>query len=327
MAGLRQSVLQALKDRPGHWVSGETLSEILQVSRTAVWKQIRALVASGYQIEAAPKKGYRLISQADLLSADEVVPGLRTQRFGRRDYFYFRETDSTNNQARLLASQGYPEGTVVVAEMQTAGRGRRGRSWYSPSGRGIYVSIILRPVLPLKEISRITLATALAAAETLETQLALEPKIKWPNDLLVNGRKIAGILSEAVTDIDGIEYIVVGIGLNINNLGRDFPADFRMAATSAQLETDRPVSRVQVLRELLWQLEGRYEQVLAGDFHPVLERVRELSLVIGQEVRLETVSGCLEGRALDIDESGFLLVCDRDGDIHTIMSGEVSILT
>jgi BirA family transcriptional regulator, biotin operon repressor / biotin---[acetyl-CoA-carboxylase] ligase len=323
---MRSAVLQALKDKEGLWVSGEALSEILQVSRTTIWKQVRSLTAEGYEIEAAPKKGYRISGPADLLSAEEVVPGLITERFGRRDYFYYREVDSTNNQARLLAAQGYPEGTVVVAEMQTAGRGRRGRSWFSPAGQGIYVSLILRPVLPLKEISRITLAAAVAAAETLGTVLHLHPRIKWPNDILVNGRKIVGILSEAVTDTDGIEYIVVGIGVNINNPRHGFPADFCTAATSARAEYDHPASRIQVLRELLWQMENRYNQILAGNFTPILNRVKELSVVIGQEVRLDTVSGFIEGLACDIDESGFLLVRDRFGKIHTVMSGEVIIL-
>jgi len=323
---LRESVLTALKERNGEWVSGEALSERLKVSRTAVWKQVKTLLAEGYEVESSPKKGYRISGQADILSPEEVRPGLATTVFGQKDYFYYREIDSTNNRARVLASEGYPEGTVVVAEMQTAGRGRRGRSWFSPANQGIYVSVILRPVLPLREISRISLVTAAAVAATVESELKLQPRIKWPNDVLIDNKKICGILAEAVTDMDGIEYIVVGIGLNINNQIQDFPADLRTIVTSARAEHDRPDSRITVLQGLLLHLESYYLQLLAGDFTPTLEKARSLSMVIGQEVRLDTGQGFIAGQAIDIDDSGFLLVRDPQGTIHTIMSGEISVL-
>jgi BirA family biotin operon repressor/biotin-[acetyl-CoA-carboxylase] ligase len=210
--------------------------------------------------------------------------------------------------------------------MQTAGRGRRGRSWYSPPQQGVYVSIILRPVLPLKEISRITLLTAVAVVDTLDTILQMEALIKWPNDILVNNRKIAGILSEAVTDTDGIEYIVVGIGVNINNPPCEFPNDFRTEATSALAEYDRSGSRVQVLQGLLMNLERRYQELLTGHFAPILARVKSLSVVIGQTVRLDTVNGFIIGQAVDIDTSGFLVVRDQQGTLHTVLSGEISIM-
>lgn len=323
---LREAVLLALKEKNGEWLSGELLSESLNVSRTTVWNQIKALLAEGYEVESSPKKGYRLSSPPDILSAAEVCPELTTKVFGQTDYLYYQEIDSTNNQARSLASKGYPEGTVVVADMQTAGRGRRGRSWHSPSSQGIYMSVILRPLLPLKEMSRISLLTAVAVAETLEEELNLSARIKWPNDILINNKKVAGILSEAVTDMDGIEYIVVGIGLNISNRLQDFPSDFRTAATSAYVEDARPVSRVQVLQGLLARLERHYFDLLAGSFEGILLKGKSLSLIIGQELRLDTINGFLVGQALDIDENGFLLVRDQSGIVHTIFSGEVTIL-
>jgi len=323
---LREAVLLALKEKKGEWVSGEALSESLQVSRTAVWKQVKTLLGEGYEVESSTKKGYRLSAPADLLSPEEVCPGLATEVFGRNNYIYYRETDSTNTRARLLASEGYPEGTVVVAEMQTAGKGRRGRNWYSPASQGIYVSVIMRPVLPLKEISRVSLVVAVAVAETLEAELNLKPRIKWPNDILINNRKIVGMLSEAITDMDGIEYIVTGIGLNINNQIEDFPEDLRTPPTSAMAEHDRPSSRVKVLQSLLWHLENHYMQLLAGNFALTLEKAKSLSMVIGQEVRLDTVNGFVVGQAIDIDDSGFLLVRDQQGIIQTVMSGEISIL-
>ncbi|PKM78795.1 MAG: biotin--[acetyl-CoA-carboxylase] ligase [Firmicutes bacterium HGW-Firmicutes-15] len=322
---LRDAVLVALKDKNGQWVSGEALSEILKVSRTTVWKQIKTLQAEGYEVDSSPKKGYRLSSPPDLLSPGEVCPGLTTEVLGRKHYFYFQEIDSTNNQARDLAATGYPEGTVVVAEMQTAGRGRRGRSWYSPAIKGIYLSVILRPILPLKEISRVSLVTAVAVAETLKEELNLKPCIKWPNDILINNRKIAGILSEAVTDMDGVEYIVTGVGLNINNPAQTFPSDFRTTATSALAEYDHPGSRVKVLQGLLASLESHYFQLLSGNFARTLEKYKSMSIAIGQELRLDTINGFIVGQAIDVDDNGFLIVRDHSGNIHTIMSGEISI--
>lgn len=322
----RPKILDALKEKEGAWVSGEALSDILNVSRTTIWKQVKRLQTEGYGIESSSKKGYRLSASPDLLSPDEVFPGLETRVFGRQHYIYYQEIDSTNNLARELASEGYPEGTVVVAETQTAGRGRRGRNWYSPGRQGIYVSIVLRPKLPLMDISRITLVSAAAVAERWKKDLQLQPKIKWPNDILVNNKKMAGILAEAVTDMDSIEFIVVGIGLNINNQAGDFPSDFKMNATSALAENGQPASRVKTLQALLARFEGYYFQLTEGNFAPTLQKCRNLSLVLGQQVRLDTINGFLSGQAIGIDENGFLMVRDHSGIIHTVISGEITVL-
>ncbi len=323
---LRQAILNTLKESPGAWISGEALSENLNVSRTTVWKQIRHLLDEGYAIESAPKKGYRMTGAPDLLSPDEVQPELATEVLGRQDYFYFREIDSTNNYARNAAQQGAPEGTVVVAETQTAGRGRRGRTWFSPVAQGIYMSIILRPVMPLPQLSRIPLMAAVALAETLRAMPSLDARIKWPNDILIHNRKIAGILSEAVADMDGIDYVVVGFGLNINNDLSEFPLDLRMPATSVQAEQNQPLSRVRLMQSLLYNLELRYKQLLAGDFHLILNKARALSMVIGQDVRLETSEGSVIGRAIDLNQDGYLVVTGPDGSIQTVMSGEIEVV-
>ena len=323
---LRQSILMALKENNGEWLSGEVLSASLDLSRTMIWKQIKQLKAEGYVVESSSKKGYRLVACPDILSADEVCPGLITEVFGRRDYFYYPSIDSTNRQARILASQGYPEGTVVVADMQTDGRGRRGRSWYSPAGQGIYMSLILRPRIPLKEISRISLMPAVALAETLQEELGLAARIKWPNDILINHKKIAGILSEAITDMDGIEFVVIGMGLNINNPESDFPDDFRTDPTSILTEMKQPASRVRILQSLLAKLEYHYQLLQKGDFVETLAAGRRMSMVIGQKVSLETSQGIVTGRAVDIDENGFLLVDEGSGVQHTVISGEIEVL-
>lgn len=322
---LRESVLLALKEENGNWFSGEALSVTLRVSRTMIWKQIKQLRTEGYIVEASSKKGYRLVACPDILSAEEVLPGLKTEVFGRKDYFYYQEIDSTNQQARILASQGYPEGTVVVADAQTAGRGRRGRDWYSPAGQGIYMSLILRPHMPLKEISRISLMPAVALAETLQEELDLPAQIKWPNDILINKKKIAGILSEAITDMDGIEFVVIGMGLNINNAESDFPDDFRNHPTSVLAEKKQNASRIKILQCLLAKLEQHYQRLQAGDFTEILMAGRRLSMVIGQQVSLETNQGLVTGRAVEIDENGFLLVKDGSGTLHTVISGEIEV--
>lgn len=323
---LRQDILAMLKLNIGEWVSGEALSDKLGCSRTTIWKGLKKLQAEGYQVEASTKKGYRLPIPPDILSPEEVQPGLRTKLFGKEHYLYFREIGSTNSHARSLAAENYPEGTVVVAHTQSEGRGRRGRNWYSPAGEGLYVSIILRPRIPLREMSRVSLFAAAAVAVTLEKEFNLSPRIKWPNDVLLNGRKVAGILTEAVADMDGIDYVVTGIGINVFNRAEDFPADLRSPATSIQQEYDRSCSRIKLLQGLLYNLEQYYEQVISGDFSEVLDKVRNASAVIGQEVKLDNINGELVGKAIDIDHNGFLFVLDNNGVTHMVMSGEIMVL-
>lgn len=323
---LNNAVLAALKENQGKWLSGESLSESLKVSRTAVWKQIKALQAEGYIIESSTKKGYLLSASPDLLLPAEVCPGLETQVLGQTHYIYYPEVDSTNIRARELAAQGYPEGTVVAAEAQTSGKGRRGRSWFSPAGQGLYFSVILRPRVPLRDISKVSLVAGLAVAETMEAELNLKPVIKWPNDILINNRKVAGILAEAVTDMDSVEYIVLGMGLNINNQMQDFPSDLQVRATSALAECGTVISRARILQTLLKRLEYHYSLFTGNDFRQVLDKIKSRSIVIGREVRLDTVNGYIIGQAIDIDDNGFLLVRDREGATHTIMSGEITVL-
>ncbi len=322
---LPKQLLRVLYDNQGQWLTEASLSRILQVPAAIIGGLIKSLCADGYQVEKSRDKGYRLINQDSLLP-DEVRRGLRTDVFGQKGYFYFREIDSTNNRALELAAQGYPEGTVVVAETQTAGRGRRGRTWHSPARHGIYVSVILRPPLPVRDVPRVSLLLGVAVAETLEAEYDLPARIKWPNDILINHRKIAGILSEVVTSPQHeVDYIVTGIGLNINNPLEEFPPDLRTDPTSVMAERDTPVSRVRILQGLLMRLESRYYQLLEGDWGGILNKGKELSMVLGQEVKFDTPGGLAAGKAVDIDNNGFLLVQDEHGKIHTVISGEVYI--
>jgi len=322
---VRDELLSLLTGESGKWLTAEDVSRLTGIPVASIRGHILTLQAEGHQIETSPDKGFRFVP--DSLSVDAVSPGLNTSVFGKVGYVYYDETDSTNIRAQALACSGYPEGTVVVAERQTSGRGRRGRSWYSPAGQGIYMTIILRPDLPWQHISRVSLLAAVAVAETLEEELGLPAGIKWPNDVLINGRKICGILSEAAVSMEGIQYIVTGIGININNPPREFPEDFRTDPTSVLAEKKQSVSRVRILQVLLARLESYYYQALEGRFAEILEKGRRLSLVIGQEVGYDAGKGQATGLAIDLDENGSLLVRDPGGVVHTVISGEVSVMS
>ena len=214
----KDELLKYLKHSGDTWISGETLASALAISRTAIWKHIKALQEDGYQIESSTNRGYTLKAIPDRLLPAEIREGLKTIRFARKNIDYYRETDSTNVRARMLAHEGAPEGTLVVAETQTQGRGRRGRTWFSPPGCGIYMSIILRPLVQPHEAPQLTLLTAVAMVETLLGFVDLPFTIKWPNDILIHGKKISGILTEMAMEMDRVDYVVVGLGLNVSNI-------------------------------------------------------------------------------------------------------------
>lgn len=235
----REKLLEILKKKDGRWVSGEELSGILGVSRAAVSKHVSGLKNTGYRIESAPGRGYLLGEMPDLLLPGEIRHDLSTSVFGKRVFEYYEVTDSTNLRARQLADGGADEGSVVVAEEQTAGKGRKGRSWFSAGQEGICLSAILRPPMSPAEASRITLTTAVAVAETLLSLTDLDVRIKWPNDILIHGKKIAGILTELSMEMDAVDYVVVGLGLNVNTPADHFADEVRPIATSLLIETGK----------------------------------------------------------------------------------------
>ena len=323
----KKNLLLYLKGRKGEWVSGEQLSNKLEISRTAVWKHIHKLRDKGYVIESSTKKGYRLQEVSDFLLADEIREGLNTQIFAQRDILHYEETDSTNIRAKDLADRGAPEGTLVVAEKQTRGKGRRGRTWFSPAGGGIYASLILRPVISPGEAPRITLMTAVAVAEALLALIPLVFKIKWPNDILVNGKKIAGILTEISTEMDSVDYIVVGLGLNVNTPKKSFTQDIREKATSILAETGKPFSRTKLVQAYLQRYEVYYEMFQKGEFEPILDRWKELADIIGQLITVDMAGKMYSGKVMDVDNDGVLILRDDQGDLHRIFSGDVTLLT
>ncbi len=322
----KEQLLSYLKKEMGNWVSGESLSNKLSVSRAAIWKHIKKLKEEGYHIESSPKKGYLLSRISDLLLPAEIEEGLDTRIFGKGNIVYFNEINSTNIKAKELAAMGTPEGTLVVAEKQTNGRGRRGRSWFSPSGDGIYASLILRPAMSPIELPRITLMTAVAVSEALLSLTRLKIRIKWPNDILVNGKKIAGILTEISTEMDEVDYIIVGLGLNVNTPYESFPEDIRETATSILIETGKQFSRAPIIREYLRWYEKYYEIFKKRGFESIMQRWKQLADIAGERIMVDVLGEKFIGEVLDVDNDGVLLLMDSEGKTHRIFSGDVQIM-
>jgi BirA family biotin operon repressor/biotin-[acetyl-CoA-carboxylase] ligase len=324
-ANTRHHLLVSLKEAHGNWVSGEELSRRLGVTRTAIWKHACSLRSEGYAIDSSTRKGYLLRETLDRLLPAEIEASLRSVRLGRRIVFE-REVDSTNRLARDLAIAGAAEGTLVVAESQTGGRGRKGRIWFSPAGEGIYVSLILRPRFQPAEAPKMTLLTGVALAETLVPVVSTRVTIKWPNDVLVAGKKVAGILIEIATEIDAINYMIVGVGLNVNTPAGHFPSDLRKRATSLAVETGHPIARAAILGAFLERFERYYDLVGREGFSPVIRRWRALSDMTGRPVRVHSFGRSVEGTIAGIDDDGVLLLTGADGAVERVISGDVEFL-
>ena len=319
---MKGEILKLLKETDGY-VSGQELCRRFGVSRTAVWKVINQLKEEGYEIEAVRNRGYALKGAGDVLSEAELLSCLKTEWAGGRTV-YFDATDSTNVQARRLAEAHAPHGTLVVSDRQDGGKGRRGRSWASPSGVGIWMSLILRPEIAPSSASMLTLAAALAVREGIQEETGLSPLIKWPNDLVLNGKKICGILTEMSTELMEIQYVITGIGINVNQ--REFPSEIRDTATSLSLEAGRCFRRSSLIAAILKAFEKDYAAFLkTGDLSLLLEEYNACLVNRGKEVCILDPSGEYRAVAEGIDESGSLLVTLPDGTRREIISGEVSV--
>ncbi|HHY92101.1 MAG TPA: biotin--[acetyl-CoA-carboxylase] ligase [Firmicutes bacterium] len=315
------AVLKLLAGQPDSYTSGEEISRALGVSRTAVWKYISDLRRSGYDIEAHPRLGYRLQGRPDKLLPTEVRSGLKTARLGQAVH-YFATITSTNDVARDLAERGAPEGTLVVAEEQRSGRGRRGRAWASPPGVGIWASLVLRPDFLPSQAPLLTLTAAVAGAEAIHQVTGLTAGIKWPNDLLLGGRKVAGILMELSAELDAVLYVILGIGINVNTAA--FPAEIAPVATSLYREAGRSVSRRELLQAFLERFEYWYDR-LPEEAEALRNRWRELSVTLGRRVTVISPQFTVAGVARNIDREGALLLETETGDLVRILSGDVSL--
>lgn len=321
MEGMRLEILQLLREHYTGYLSGEQLSQQLQVSRTAIWKHIKALRQAGYTIESSSRLGYRLLTSPDLLLPEELCRYLTTAELGQT-INYFTSVDSTNTVAKRLANEQCSTGTVVVAEEQTGGRGRLERGWYSPLAKGLWFSVVLRPQFLPQDAPKCTLLAAVAAVRAMR-KLGAECSIKWPNDIVYQGKKLAGILTEMNAEMDAINYIVVGMGLNINISAAEFPLELQPIAISLQDLVSAPVSRVKLLAAILAEFEQLYI-VAATGFEPILAEWRELSATLGQTVDVYGFERNFSGVAIDIDQDGALLVQTAAG-IERVLAGDVSI--
>ena len=318
---MKAEILTILKDTDGY-VSGQELCERFGVSRTAVWKAMNQLKKEGYEIESVQNKGYHLVKTPDILSKNELVSIRKTKWVGT-EICYFDVTDSTNTQAKSLGEGDAPNGTLVVAGKQESGRGRRGRSFESPAGTGIFMTLLLRPEIEPQNASMLTLVSALAVAKGIEHMVDLPVQIKWPNDIVINGKKVCGILTEMSAQMDYVNYIVIGIGINVGN--EEFPEEIKDVATSIYLESGKHVNRAMLIEKIWEEFEDYYE---------LYEKTQDLSSLVneydsylvnrGQKVRVLDSKEPYEGKAMGITDRGELIV-DTWEARRLVSAGEVSV--
>lgn len=305
----------------GGYVSGEAISRKLNVSRAAVWKHIGNLRRQGYEIDASPRLGYRITGRPDRLLSLELKPRLETRVVGG-EIIHYDEVASTADVARDLAESGAPEGTVVIAESQTAGRGRLGRTWLTTPGTSIALSGVLYPPLPPAQVPLLSLATGLAAAAAVKATTGAEAGLKWPNDIYLGGKKVGGVLLEMAAELDRVKWVTAGIGLNVSS---DFSgSELKDSATSLAAGLGREVSRLDAAAALLNEFDRLYGLALAGELAPISEGFRSLDMLCGHDVEVRDGSRLVSGEAYGIDDSGHLLV-RSSGAVIAIAGGEATL--
>jgi BirA family biotin operon repressor/biotin-[acetyl-CoA-carboxylase] ligase len=321
----RARIVSELK-AAGGFVSGSDLAETLGVSRTAVWKHVAALKAEGYVIETERGLGYRLLAMPGGLGEGEVASALTTSWIGRT-LVSKPVTASTNSDAVALGRSAAPDGTVVIADEQTAGRGRLGRGWVSRPGLNLYMSVLLRPPIVPAVAPQLALVAGLAVAEALEDE-GLEPTIKWPNDVLLGGRKVCGVLTELEAETDRVDFVVVGIGVNLNSELEDFPPELRERATSVLITSGRRVDRALFAAALLGKLERCYERFRSDGFAALAEGWAKRSALAGRDITVDGAGGMVSGAYAGIDSEGALLLKESgaDGRIRRVLAGDVTII-
>ena len=301
------------------------LSKRLGISASELQSQLGALEKLGYEVEATPHQGFRLRTAPDLLHRADLLSLAMGNRIIGRDVQIFSETTSTNDLADKLGRDGVAEGAVVFAESQTRGRGRLGRTWFSPPGKGLWFSVLLRPDLRPQAATQMTVAAATAAVRAIRAQTGISPEIKWPNDVLVGGKKLAGILTEMSAELDRIKYMVLGIGLDVNLSRDELPPELRAVATSLQIETGKSWRRADVAAAILAELDRDYGRINEGDFSEVAEEWERHCSTLGQQVTINMGARVVHGRAESLDDDGALLLRTEHGHLERIVGGDVTI--
>lgn len=318
----RETILSLFNQAPDGFVSGVRISDELGMSRAAVWKHVRSLRQAGYHIKAVPSRGYQLVQSPDVLMPEAVLAGLGCRRIGSQ-INCLDVTDSTNLQACLLGDRGGPDGAVVIADRQTAGKGRMGRLWESPPGVNLYASILLRPPLLPFDAPQLTFLSAVAVCRAIAASTRLGATVKWPNDVLVNGLKVAGLLNEMSAETDRVNYVVLGVGVNLNMLEKQFPRVLRYPATSLRLVLGAPVSRLGFTRALLREVDELYQVFLEQGSPPILAAWLDLCEMNGQPVKVDGGNLQIEGVMAGLAEDGALLVRTGAGKIEPVYAGDV----
>lgn len=320
---MKTEILTLLRESDD-FISGQELCGRFGVSRTAVWKAIGRLKKEGYQIEAVQNRGYRLMNSPDAFSEAELVSRLHTEWAGKNLYYY-EKTDSTNLRAKQLAEENAPHGTLVVADMQTAGRGRRGRGWESPAKTNVYFTILLRPEdISADVISILTLVMALSVSEAIDETAGTRTDIKWPNDIILHGKKVVGILSEMSAEPEYIHYVVTGVGINVGK--QQFSEELVPKATSLEAELGHRVSRAALVEKAMERFEANYEKFRqSGNMGELKESYERRLVNTGREVRVLDLEHEFSGRAVGINDEGELLVRTEDGAVRAVYAGEVSV--
>lgn len=332
---MKEEILDKLKENPGQFVSGEVLSDTLGVSRTAIWKHMKDLKEEGYIIESISKKGYRLLAVPDILNEHEIKQGLKTSFIGQR-VDYLKTVDSTNRYAKEIALNGCEDGTIVAADSQTSGRGRLGREWVSADRKGIWMSVVLRPTIPPEEVQLITLAASVAVVTAIYNTTGLKTGIKWPNDIILDGKKVCGILTEMSCEMERVNFLIVGIGINVSHERQDFSGDLRKAATSIKIGLEEHIdsseidwssclNRSNLIKEILIELEKVYFNLKNGLTKDIIGQWKKYSVTLGKQVKIIARGSEYIGTAIDITEDGKLVLILPDGERHEVMSGEVSV--
>ncbi len=315
---MKTEILSKLKNSDGY-VSGQELCESLQVSRTAVWKVINQLREEGYIIEALNNKGYRIVATPDILSKSEIESSISPDY----DIIYLDEVDSTNNYAKLVAERGAKNQTLVVSDTQTAGKGRRGRNFISPKGVSIFMTLLLRPEILPQKASQITIVAAMAVRDGIMKSTGMDCNIKWPNDIICGGKKLCGILTEMSCEMQSVNYVVVGIGINVNNTV--FPEDIEKVATSIKLETGVDTQRSVLIASVMEAFDKYYTLFLkTGDLSLIKGKYNEHLINAGKTVNVISTNGSYEAIAIEMDDDGELIV-KKDGVLTKVLSGEVSV--
>jgi len=304
-------------------ISGEMISNELGVTRSAVWKHIKELRQMGYDIQSSQKEGYKLMHSSSKLLPYEIHKKLHTQIIGK-NIRYFQHTPSTNSVGKQICSEGDPKklhGTVIIAEEQTGGVGRMGRAWISPAG-GIWITIVLKPQVPIDHIFMITMAGSIAVARAIRKEFDLGALIKWPNDIFIGKKKVGGLLLEMSAESDTLHYCLVGIGIDVNNPVKDFTLDLQRDITSISAELGHEIDRASFLARILREFENRYQLVESGEYESITQEWKSLSATLESRVQIRTLKNSFEGEAIDIDEYGALIVRKDNGKLERVIAGD-----